>query len=624
MTTNTISQSLFDETLLENEETFDLSPTEALRETIDQFLRQLGVSPDAAAVGTNDGDEADADETISIVIPPQLAHLVLLHPSSPRGQALRQERAEFESCLNTLDQCVNIDGSITLPANIDSTIVSLQTVTHRLKEKENSGYSCIFKNGGGIYTLMSFLGMVKNNTTPTEEETRLIKGTVEACLTCLTVSEPIRTELKDLFVSSMNRLVSLTTIYLNKYSIDNKENAGLAVRLLQLATLATKSCESAKVSYVRSNGISVLSLALNIQHRMILESSCQLLASLCRYDDFREGVGPMNGVSTSCAHDHALEMHRAGLEGRLVEIARDVLKEIGLNNADNNVSEDGSGERLAVAALTALRVLAVNDDIIQTMVALGVLPVVTTALELGCQSNQDMSKNKTESEQTKSSRLAAASLGLLRNLCGNDEIKTNLCLGSSDPHSVHATPSALPHIITAMKLYPTVAILQEHACGTLAAMSLRKPSNAKAIIHTEGPRYILSAMKRHDANPSVQRQGALAVRNLVSRLLRECPEEDEGGKEERNAIRDVFLELGAEDILRNVTGRHQGSVDEAYAALRDLGCSVSLIKYDGEEKTVMHKTRMFGEKHNSNFRPVYEDSAGLEKGVDEAISQFGL
>ena len=40
-------------------------------------------------------------------------------------------------------------------------------------------------------------------------------------------------------------------------------------------------------------------------------------------------------------------------------------------------NDDG---RAAAAALTALRVLAVNDDIIQTMVALGVLPIVTEAL----------------------------------------------------------------------------------------------------------------------------------------------------------------------------------------------------------------------------------------------------
>ena len=38
-----LSQELFDETILENEEAFDLSPEEALKETVDQFLSQLGL-----------------------------------------------------------------------------------------------------------------------------------------------------------------------------------------------------------------------------------------------------------------------------------------------------------------------------------------------------------------------------------------------------------------------------------------------------------------------------------------------------------------------------------------------------------------------------------------------------
>jgi hypothetical protein len=306
-----------------------------------------------------------------------------------------------------------------------------------------------------------------------------------------------------------------------------------------------------------------------------------------------------------------LEFHRAGVEQRLIEIARSVLRE----SQNEGETSGGSADRSAVAVLTALRVLAVNDDIIQTMVALGVLPMVTKALELGCKENT-----------TDQSRVASASLGLLRNLCGNDEIKTNLCLGSSDQSSVYSTPSALPHLIHSMQLYPTVATLQEHACGALAAMALRRPANARAIINQGGPRYILGAMKRHDMNPSVQRQGALAVRNIASRLLRDCPEDGEKSKEERSAIRESFLELGAEDVLRNVTGKHQGSVDEAYAALRDLGCTVSLIKFngDGQQQGQVQKTMMFGEKHNSNFRPVYEDSADLEKGVDNAISQFSL
>ena len=68
-----------------------------------------------------------------------------------------------------------------------------------------------------------------------------------------------------------------------------------------------------------------------------------------------------------------------------------------------------------------------------------------------------------------------------------------------------------------MQLYPTISPIQEHACGTLAAMALRRPSNsnARAIIDEGGPRLILTAMKRHEENVSVQRQGALAVHGIL-------------------------------------------------------------------------------------------------------------
>ena len=127
----------------------------------------------------------------------------------------------------------------------------------------------------------------------------------------------------------------------------------------------------------------------------------------------------------------------------------------------------------------------------------------------------------------------------------------------------------------------------------------------------------------------------LPIRNIVSRLLRDLLEGDARknsvndaaeaggiGDEMRSSICDAFLELGVEDVLRNVTGRHQGSVDEAYAALRDLGCQVSLIKFNADNVGVS-RTMMFGEKHNSSFRLVFEESAGLADGVSCAISQFG-
>jgi len=188
------------------------------------------------------------------------------------------------------------------------------------------------------------------------------------------------------------------------------------------------------------------------------------------------------------------------------------------------------------------------------------------------------------------------------------------------------------------------ALVQEHGCGTLAAMALRRPANARAILDAGGPRSVLTAMRRHDANVNVQRQGSLAIRNIVSRLLRDAPSSEgaasgggalpstsgaENGGNERGAVRDAFLELGAEDVLRNVAGRHQGSVDEAYAALRDLGCKVSLVKFSADDLQSAGTAAgnrgmmMFGEKHNSNFRPVYEESAGLADGVEDAVSRFG-
>lgn len=356
----------------------------------------------------------------------------------------------------------------------------------------------------------------------------------------------------------------------------------------------------------------------------------------------------MAGVNTSSAHDHAMEFHRAGAPTLLVKVARDVLSKLSdaAAKAEDELvaSRDGTAageELLAAAVLTALRVLAVNDDIIQTMVALGVLPIVTEALKLAVAAEEKSGI----ASQSRRQRLAASSLGLLRNLCGNDEIKTNLCLGSSSfvassSDQSSSTASILPHLLRSMQLYPTTAIIQEHACGTLAAMALRRPANARAILNADGPRWMLSAMKRHEDNVNVQRQGALAVRNVVSRLLRDLPDgsgaadsssaETSKEEDERSSIRDAFLELGAENTLRSIAGRHQGSVDEAYAALRDLGCTVSLVKFDVSEdgkattsaKTVggVGRTMMFGEKHNSNFRAVYEESAGLSEGVDDAIS----
>jgi hypothetical protein len=54
-----------------------------------------------------------------------------------------------------------------------------------------------------------------------------------------------------------------------------------------------------------------------------------------------------------------------------------------------------------------------------------------------------------------------------------------------------------------MWTYLSVTLVQEHACGTFAAMLLCRPANARAILDVGGPRFVITAMKRHDGNVNV-------------------------------------------------------------------------------------------------------------------------
>ena len=140
-----------------------------------------------------------------------------------------------------------------------------------------------------------------------------------------------------------------------------------------------------------------------------------------------------------------------------------------------------------------------------------------------------------------------------------------------------------------MDLYSSNSSVQEHGCGILSAMALREPQNSRAIIAANGPYYVACAMRKFPNSIPLQRQGALCWRNLASRL--------------RNDEKMALLDFGAEIILREISAMHQGSIDETYAALRDLGCEV--VKYNIDETGHARGTQMFGNVQ-SNFRPVYD------------------
>mmetsp|Transcript_10775 Transcript_10775/g.16275 ORF Transcript_10775/g.16275 Transcript_10775/m.16275 type:complete len:856 (-) Transcript_10775:86-2653(-) len=445
---------------------------------------------------------------------------------------------------------------------------------------------------------------------------------------------------------------------------------------------------------------------------ILMTECCKLISVLCRFDDFRtsESANSANNHASmvdssyggvSSAHDHVLEFNREGIIPTLHELILLSLEQQKRQEKMDTTSSDGDSSNrydtyavgLAAAAMSATRVLAVNDEIVQALVAVGILKSIKVALDMGvvakkmeeeaddgqCNSNVDYSDaDNSESDNkekifeednskddddvadndnlpttndrsedmnqknidTKRQQLTSGAIGLIRNLCGNDEIKTTLCLGTTTSNGSNdlttiVVPSILPSIIQGMNIYKKNSSIQEHGCGTLAAMALRKPSNALRILHEDGASSILTAMKLFPSNVLVQRQGALAIRNIVSRLVANtsaleslqegekktqgrsdskaqegCLQATDGNSSKSINVRDIFLDLGAEVILRGITGRHQGSVDEAYAALRDLGCPVSMVKYDAEKQTTTTRTVMFGDIDvKSTFRPVYEESS---------------
>jgi hypothetical protein len=136
-------------------------------------------------------------------------------------------------------------------------------------------------------------------------------------------------------------------------------------------------------------------------------------------------------------------------------------------------------------------------------------------------------------------------------------------------------------------------------------MALRQPQNARAIIATAcdgnndstdnsngaGHVLILQAMKTFPEKVTLQRQGCLALRNMACRLL--------------DNEKATILEADAEHVLQNIAGKHPASSEEAYAALRDLGCNPTIYKLDECGNATKATTQMFG-KTESNFRPVYE------------------
>jgi len=237
---------------------------------------------------------------------------------------------------------------------------------------------------------------------------------------------------------------------------------------------------------------------------------------------------------------------------------------------------------LASAALSAARNLVTTEEAVQIMVMHGAM-----SLPLDVLSYPDASLP-----------LVRSLLGFMRNLCADDLRKEKLVCDGSMARMVAA-------LSTARCLDD--AVLVEHGAACLAAMSLRSPSNSARIVETGAVEVLVTCLRRHPDRVALQRQGCLAIRNIAAR----CPD-----------LRQVLLDAGVEGVLRDA-GKFRDSVDEAYAALRDLNCEVQYVKVT-EDGRVEEAYEQFGGPGKAlNFRPVYDDTEDIQERVQsEARAPF--
>lgn len=227
------------------------------------------------------------------------------------------------------------------------------------------------------------------------------------------------------------------------------------------------------------------------------------------------------------------------------------------------------------ALLSALKQLCTSEEAVRQAAAGGALAVATRAL----------------GSHGGDAAMARSCLGLFRNAAADDDVKHRVC-----------EPALLAMLLAAMDAHGADALLQEHGCGAIAAAVLRRPDLSERCVGSGAARRIVAAMRRHPGAVALQRQACLAVRNMAVRA--------------EPATKDALLLDGVEECLR-LAGRFQGAVDEAYAALRDLGLDVGIVTFNADGSVVDKDSFAFGAA-KTNFNPTFDESDAVEARVQEA------
>jgi len=147
--------------------------------------------------------------------------------------------------------------------------------------------------------------------------------------------------------------------------------------------------------------------------------------------------------------------------------------------------------------------------------------------------------------------IVTESLKLLKTLAGNDNVKKEI----GESNGIHI-------IISAINDYVSSPAICHAGCGTITAICLRMPDNAKQVMDAGGAQLLIQVLKTHHVSSArVAIACCNAIRNIVSRSKHFSSD---------------FISLDVEELLNSVRANHPQSVESVKAALRDLGLKVDL------------------------------------------------
>ncbi|XP_030386931.1 armadillo repeat-containing protein 6 homolog [Scaptodrosophila lebanonensis] len=147
-------------------------------------------------------------------------------------------------------------------------------------------------------------------------------------------------------------------------------------------------------------------------------------------------------------------------------------------------------------------------------------------------------------------RLNREALKLLRAMAGHDTVKAHI-----------VQQGAAPIIKEVLENNLSNETIVSAALACITTLTLRVKEHSTAFFETGIAEIMVEALRAHTKHKLVQRNGAWAIRNMVSRSRNQC---------------ETWLTYGTEDLLNAAMIEHPSVAQDIKAALRDLGCSVQL------------------------------------------------